>query len=319
MIKKLLEESQSRLNYFFKEVDVALFEQIVNICASTKGLLIFTGIGKSGIIAEKIATTLASTGAKSLYLPTLNFLHGDIGLVSEGDLVFLLSKSGESEELLNLIPSIHKKKATVIALTSQTSSRLATHADIHMELPMEKELCHFNLAPTTSAEIQLIFGDILAVALMQIKNFSLESYAQNHPAGSIGKKATLLVKDLMLFGEKVPSCKPQDKLMDVLFELTEKKCGTLIVVDEEGCLKGIFTDGDLRRALQKQGPEVLQQEIKNLMTQSAIAIASDSLVLDAVKEMQKDANKWVTVTPVIEKDRVVGLLRMHDIIQAGIS
>ncbi len=319
MIKKLLEESQSQIDYFFKQVDVSRFEQIANLCASCKGLIVFTGIGKSGIIAEKIAMTLASTGTKALYLPTLNFLHGDIGLLSAGDLVFMLSKSGDAQELLNLIPFIHRKNATVISLTSKSSSKLAKYADIHMELPLEKELCQFDLAPTTSSQIQLIFGDILAIALMKIKNVKLEEYAENHPSGSIGKKATLLVKDLMLLGEKIPSCRPEDKLIDVLFELTQKKCGTLLITDQEGVLHGIFTDGDLRRSLQKHGSDVLHQEIKHLMTPSAISISANSLVLDAVKEMQRDANKWVMVTPVVEENKVVGLLRMHDIIQAGIS
>ncbi len=319
MLKKLLEDSKKNLDYFFEKIDISQFEYILDLCVNCTGLIVFTGIGKSGIIAEKIAATLASTGTKSLYLPTLNFLHGDIGMISEGDIIVMLSKSGESEELLNLIPFIRKKKAKIIGLTSAPTGRLAKHSDTCMILPMEKELCSFDLVPTTSTELQLIFGDILAIALMRKKNFALSDYVLNHPSGSIGKKMTLLVKDLMLSGESLPLCSSKDKLVDVLLELTKKKCGTLIVINESKKLEGIFTDGDLRRALQRHGPDVLHQEMGHLMTQGAIAIDSQVLAFDAMKEMQKNVNKWVMVTPVVENDQVVGLLRMHDIIQAGIS
>ena len=319
MLKQLLEESKSQLDFFFDSVDTDQFEHIFNMCASCSGLLIFTGVGKSGIIAEKIANTLASTGTRALYLPALNFLHGDIGVLSEGDLVFMLSKSGEAEDLLNLLPFIRQKKAKTIGVTSSTHSRLAKGCDEHMLLPIEKELCHFNLVPTTSSEVQLIFGDVLSIALMKHKEFSLTDYAHNHPFGSIGKKMTLSVKDIMLSGENLPLCLSDSKLSDVLLELTQKKCGALVVVNDKHKLQGIFTDGDLRRALQRHGPDILSHEIKDLMTTTAICIDLNSLAWDAMREMQKNPNKWVMVTPVTENDRVVGLLRMHDIIQAGIS
>lgn len=319
MIKQLLTESQNHINFFFDHVDEKEIETILEACLSCPGLLLFTGVGKSGIIAEKIATTLASTGTKALYLPALNFLHGDIGILSENDLIFLLSKSGESEELLNLIPFIQRKKTKIIAVTSSKISRLAKNADLSVFLPLKKELCHFDLVPTTSAEIQLIFGDILAIALMKRKNFSLSEYAVNHPFGSIGKKMNLFVKDLMLAEENLPLCYAEDKLADVLVELTKKRCGTLIVVKKDNTLAGIFTDGDLRRALQNHGEDILSQSVGDLMTESAIAVESKALAIDALKTMQTDINKWVMVTPVLESGKVVGLLRMHDIIQAGLS
>jgi arabinose-5-phosphate isomerase len=319
MLKELLNESKTQIDYFFKSVNVEQFEHILTLCSSCKGLLVFTGVGKSGLIAEKIANTLASTGTRSLYLPSLNFLHGDIGILSEGDIVFMLSKSGEAEDLLNLLPFIKQKKATTVSVTSSAGSRLAKSCNEHMLLPIEKELCHFDLVPTTSSEVQLIFGDILSIALMKLKNFSLTDYALNHPSGSIGKKMTLAVKDLMLAGEHLPVCMPESKLSDVLLELTQKRCGALVVVDETKKLKGIFTDGDLRRALQRHGPDILSHEINDLMTTGAICIDLNSLAWDAMREMQKNPNKWVMVTPVTENNQVVGLLRMHDIIQAGIS
>ncbi|MES2199759.1 MAG: KpsF/GutQ family sugar-phosphate isomerase [Chlamydiota bacterium] len=319
MIKELLEESQKNIDYFFENVNATQFEAILHFCFSCKGLIVCTGVGKSGIIAEKIATTLASTGTKALYLPTLNFLHGDIGILSEGDTVLMLSKSGESEELLTLIPFIHKKKAKIIGLTSQPTSRIAKDSDLSLTLPVKKELCHFDLVPTTSAEVQLIFGDILAIALMKLRNFNLAEYVLNHPSGAIGKKMTLTVKDLMIKEDNIPACRPYDTLGEVLVELTQKKCGALVILGEDQELQGIFTDGDLRRALQKHGSTVLQQTIGNLMTSTAISVDSEILAWDAMQQMQKDTNKWVMVSPVVKDNKVVGLLRMHDIIQAGLT
>ncbi len=319
MIKELLEESQKNINHFFENVNIPQFEAVLQFCFSCKGLIVCTGVGKSGIIAEKIATTLASTGTKALYLPTLNFLHGDIGILSEGDTVLMLSKSGESEELLTLIPFIHKKKAKIIGLTSQPASRIAKDCDLSLILPVKKELCHFDLVPTTSAEVQLIFGDILAIALMKLRNFNLSEYALNHPSGAIGKKMTLTVHDLMIKENNIPACKPHDTLRDVLVELTQKKCGALVILGEDQELQGIFTDGDLRRALQKHGSTVLEQKIGTLMTSTAISVNSEILAWDALQQMQQDANKWVMVSPVVKDNKVVGLLRMHDIIQAGLT
>jgi arabinose-5-phosphate isomerase len=182
---------------------------------------------------------------------------------------------------------------------------------------MQKELCYFDLVPTTSAEIQLIFGDILSVALMRKRQFNLQDYVLNHPSGSIGKKMTLTVGDLMIKEEHVPFCQKEDKLQDVLIELTQKKCGTLIVINKDKALEGIFTDGDLRRALQEHGSDVLQQPIETLMTKTAIAVNPTLLAWDAMKKMQTE--KWVMVTPVIENNKVIGLLRMHDIVHAGLS
>ncbi len=318
MLKKLLEESQEYLNHFFQTVDVSQFQHIVDLCASSQGLLLFTGVGKSGFIAEKIAATLTSTGTKALYLPPMNFLHGDIGILSEHDLVFMISKSGESEELLNLIPFIHRKKARTVGIVSNSSCRLAKMCHTHMVLPVKKELCDFDLVPTTSSAVQLIFGDILSIALMKTKQFNLDDYVLNHPSGTIGKKMTLSVKDVMISGEEIPLCSSKDKLADVLVELSRKKCGALIITGEDSELKGIFTDGDLRRALQSHGSAVLEKTMHELMTPSAVSVLSHILAWDAMKEMQKVPDKWVMVTPVVENGKVVGILRMHDIIQSGI-
>jgi arabinose-5-phosphate isomerase len=184
---------------------------------------------------------------------------------------------------------------------------------------MEKELCPFGLAPTTSTTVQLLFGDLLAIALMHRKQFDLASYAINHPSGAIGKKTTLSVKELMLKEGEVPLCRIEDRLVDMLVELSNKKCGALIAVNEQKELLGIFTDGDLRRALQTQGPAALDRTMGELITSKPLSIAQDALAWDAVQLMQKDPKKYVMVLPVLNQKQVVGILRMHDLVQAGIA
>jgi arabinose-5-phosphate isomerase len=318
MLTELLNEQRRNIECYFERLDLTAVDLVVQECLSTQGLLIFTGVGKSGIIAEKIAMTMVSTGTKALYLPPTNFLHGDLGILSENDLFILMSRSGETEELLSLLPFAKKKGARLLSIVSNTNSRLAKQCDLSITLPFDKELCPFDLAPTSSTAVQLLFGDLLAIALMRSKGFDLSSYFLNHPSGSIGKKMSITVEELMFKGSELPLARPMERLIDLLVELTDKKCGALLIVDEERSLLGIFTDGDLRRALLSQGSAILQRPISELMTQTAITIESDKLAWDALKVMQKDPKKLVMVLPVLEQGKVAGLLRMHDIIQAGI-
>lgn len=319
MLQELFNEERRYLNHFFDKIDKERAEAFLQTCLKCEGLIVLTGVGKSGIIAEKIATTLISTGTKALFLPPTNFLHGDLGIVTEKDLLILMSKSGETEELLSLIPFARRKKARLLSIVSNPNSRLFRECDLSISLPVERELCPFDLAPTTSTAVQLLFGDALAVAMMRAKQFSLDEYASNHPSGSIGKKITLKVEDIMMQGEALPLCSPEDRLVDVLVELSNKKCGCLVVVDEKKELKGIFTDGDLRRALQNHGPSVLEKQMGLLMTSSAIHIPQNILAWEAMQVMQKDPKRWVMVVPVLDDKKVIGLVRMHDIVQAGLS
>lgn len=319
MFRELFSEQRAYLNAFFERIDCEKAEAFLQACLACKGLIIFTGVGKSGIIAEKIATTMISTGTKALFLPPTNFLHGDLGIMTEEDLLLVISKSGETEELLALLPFVKRRRAKMLAMVSNPESRLAKECDLSIFLPVEKELCPFDLAPTTSTQVQLIFGDILAVGLMKAKGFSLNEYAFNHPSGSIGKKVMLSVSDLMIRDGELPLCEPDARLGEILAELTDKKCGCLIVVDEEKRLKGVFTDGDLRRALQNQGADVLEEKIESLMTRAAISVPRNILAWEAMKIMQKDPKRWVMVAPVVEGTKVVGIIRMHDIVQAGIA
>lgn len=319
MLKDLFEEYQRNLNFFFDHIETDKAEKIFDLFLKCEGTLIFTGVGKSGIIAEKLAMTMISTGTKALYLPPMNALHGDIGIVTEKDVLICISKSGESEELLSLVPFAQRKGAKTVGWVSNPHSKLLNACDLGIYLPLNKELCPFDLAPTTSTAIQLIFGDVLSVALMKAKEFSLDEYALNHPAGSIGKKITLTVEDLMLQGEGLPICSPNDRLRDTIVTLTDKRCGCLLVIDEGKSLKGIFTDGDLRRTLQKDPAAMLEKKMEELMTPSCIATEKGKKALEALKLMQKDPKRWVNVVPVIESERLVGLIRMHDLVQAGIT
>ena len=319
MLKELLEKEKNYINFFFDQLDILKSEKIVDALCKTEGVVIFSGVGKSGLIAEKIAMTMTSTGTKAMFMSPLNALHGDIGIVSEKDTFILFSKSGESEELIQLIPALRNKRVQIISVVSNPDSRLAKSSDIFINLPLEQELCPFDMAPTTSTVIQLIFGDLIAVTLMRKKNFTLDDYFQNHPAGRIGKRISLKVSDLMISGKNLPICKPHDKLGDTLVELSNKRCGCVLVVDQDETLKGIFTDGDLRRSLQRYGASSLELLMKDVMTDAARSIKPHVLAFEAMKTMEGDQKNAITVLPVLEdNNKVVGLIKLHDIIQSGI-
>lgn len=319
MLKELLQKEKSHIDYFFDNIDTNTAEKFVETLHACQGVMIFSGIGKSGLVAEKIAMTMTSTGSRALFISPTNALHGDIGIVSEKDIFVFLSKSGESDELLQLIPTLRNKRVKIVGIVSNPYSRLAKASDLFISLPLQQELCPFDMVPTTSAVIQLIFGDLLAVALMRKKNFSLDDYVQNHPAGRIGKRISLKVSDLMLRGVDVPLCKPADQLVDTLVELSNKRCGCVLVVDEMQSLQGIFTDGDLRRSLQKHGASSLHLPMKDLMTKTARWIDSQSLAWDAMRQMEGDQKNAITVLPVLEHNKkVIGLIKLHDIVQSGL-
>ncbi len=316
-IRSLFEKKRKYLEYFFENIDIEKTQSILQILLNCKNNIIFTGLGKSGFIANKIAMTMLSTGTKAIYLPVTDALHGDIGIVSQDDVFVVISKSGQTDELLEIIPYIKKRHAKVIAVVSNKKSEMIKIADEFIYLPVLKELCPYNLAPTTSTAVQLIFGDVLTVALMQKKNFSLKDYAINHPKGAIGKQITLKVEDLMKKEEDLPICKEEDLIKDVLHLLSTKNCGCLIAIDNNKAIKGIFTDGDLRRVIEKEGSGFLSIKIKDVMTKSPKVIIKDLLAIDAMKEMEEQ--KQITVIPVVENNKLIGLIRMHDIIQAGLS
>lgn len=317
--QQLFLQEQQYINYFFENLNYDHAQAIFELLLECKGSIFFTGVGKSGIVAKKVATTMVSTGTRAAFLSATDAVHGDLGAVSDDDIVVMFSRSGETDELLNLVPFLRNKGAQVAAVVSDIDSRLAKASSLAVELPLKKELCPFNLAPTTSAAIQMVFGDVLAVALMESHAFSLEEYAKNHPCGNIGRRITMKVADLMLQGPAVPLCSPDALLKDTLEDFTSKRCGCLLVVDEKKHLLGIFTDGDLRRALQDRGASVMTESMEKLMTPAPKAIRENMAAFDAMKLMEADQKRPIMVLAVQnDEDAVVGLIKMHDILQSGL-
>lgn len=319
MLKEIFDKQRSYLDYFFQSIDLQAIERLVELLLKCRGVLFFSGVGKSGLVAKKIAFTMVSTGTRAFYLSPTDAVHGDLGMVSSEDAFIMLSKSGETDELIDLVPAIRNKGATLIGIVCQSHSRLSMACDTTVILPFQHELCPFDMAPTMSTASQLLLGDLIAIALMRHKNFSLSDYALNHPSGQIGKRITLKVKDVMLRGEKIPFCKPLHRLGEVLVELSNKRCGCILVVDDHLKLLGIFTDGDLRRTLQKRGGDVLGAYMHEIMTVSPRSIGPDILAWEAMKEMEVNSQKRIMVLPVVDASRsVLGLLHMHDLVQSGL-
>lgn len=319
-LKNLFSEQKKSLEYFFENINLSQVHALTQVLSKVKGTIFLTGVGKSGFIAQKITASLVSLGIKSYFLAPIDALHGDLGIVDQDDVVLFFSKSGESEELLNLIPFIRNRGAERIAIVSNTSSRLAKACDYLVHLPMTRELCPYDVVPTTSTEIQLLFGDVLALALMEEKKLSLDEFAKNHPGGRIGKRLSIRVEDLMLKKQSIPLCTKEDRLSEVLEELTVKRCGCVLIVNDDKQLEGIFTDGDLRRALEKYGREVFDLKMGDLKTNLPKTIHPEKMAWEAMQLMESDQKKPIMVLPVINQEKVVqGLIKMHDILQSGLS
>ena len=312
----MFEAFRNRLNQFFDAIDSQEAIKVFDALLSCRGMVILSGVGKIGLIAQKIAATLGSTGTRAVFLDPTAAVHGGIGIVSKDDVFLAFSKSGESEELLELIPSMRKKGALIISAVSERLSRLAKASDLYVYLPVEKELCPFDLVPTISTTVQLIFGDALAIALMQAKQFAPSDFALNHPAGFLGRKSSLKVSDLMIKNQEIPLCYGKDRLIDILHELTGKRSGCILIVDEKASLQGIFTDGDLRRAIQSKQEGALQMSMGSLMTEAPRTTDPEQFAIAALRKMEED--RPITVLPVLENGKVTGLLRMHDILQSGL-
>lgn len=320
LLSELTSLQSQYIQYFFEHLDHPSFLAFVEACLNCSGILFFIGAGKSGVVAKKIALSLSSTGSRALYLSVTNALHGDLGVIRAEDLVVLISKSGQSQELIDLVPFLRHKKVKITSIVCAQGSKLAKIVDQSLVLPLQRELCPFDLSPTTSATLQMIFGDILSVCLMHAKGFTKTHYAENHPGGAIGKRILLKVSDLMLQGEALPICQLRDKLSEVLVSpFSEKRCGCLLVVDNCKKLLGIFTDGDLRRALLKEGEKVFHMSMGSLMNPSPRTTVSDQLAIDALKLMERDPQHLITSLVVISpENQLLGLIRLHDILQVGL-
>ncbi|ESR57063.1 hypothetical protein CICLE_v10021043mg [Citrus x clementina] len=254
----LFKSQQDHLNYFFQHLSLPHTLTFTQTLLKCRGTIFFTGVGKSGFVANKISQTLISLGIKSGFLNPLDALHGDIGILSSDDILVMFSKSGNTEELLKVVPCAKAKGAYLVSVTSVEGNALAAVCDMNVHLPVERELCPFDLAPVTSTAIQMVFGDTVAIAMMGARNLTRDEYAANHPAGRIGKSLIFKVQDVMKPQKELPVCKEGDLIMDQLVELTSKGCGCLLVIDEEYHLIGTFTDGDLRRTLKASGEGIFK-------------------------------------------------------------
>ncbi|MGR9036272.1 MAG: KpsF/GutQ family sugar-phosphate isomerase [Gammaproteobacteria bacterium] len=279
------------------------------------GRVVVTGMGKSGHIAGKIAATLASTGTPAFFVHPGEASHGDLGMITKQDVVLALSNSGETEEVLTILPIIKRLGVPLIAMTGNPSSTLAEVANAHINVSVAQEACPLGLAPTSSTTAALAMGDALAVSLLEARGFTRDDFAFSHPGGSLGKRLLLMVRDIMHVGDKMPSVPESAQLTEALLEMTEKKLGMTAVVDTGHRIVGIFTDGDLRRLLGKK-LDITNTRIKDVMTADCTVISPDILAAEAMQIMeQKRINALVVVD---EGYRAVGALNMHDLIRAGI-
>ena len=277
------------------------------------GKFIIMGVGKSGHIAQKISATLSSTGTPSIFIHPTEAAHGDMGLINKKDIVLLISNSGETDEIINILPSLKRHSKEIASLTSNNKSSIAKSADIKIQLKSKKEACPLNLAPTSSTTNALVFGDALAIALLEAKGFTQKDFASSHPAGKLGKKLITQVEDLMHKGNAVPKVSPNTVLDKALLEITKKNLGITLIV-EKTRLVGIFTDGDLRRCINKK-VDIQNTKIKDVMTKKFKTINSDALAIDAANIMED--NKIFTLV-VIDKNKHIGVISMHDLIEARI-
>jgi arabinose-5-phosphate isomerase len=310
--KRTLKIESDSISALGKQLDNS-FTTLCEKVASCKGKFVIMGVGKSGHIAQKISATLSSTGTPSIFIHPTEAAHGDMGLINKKDIVLLISNSGETDEIINILTSLKRHSKEIASLTSNNSSTIAKSADIKIQIKSKKEACPLDLAPTSSTTNALAFGDALAIALLEAKGFTKNDFASSHPAGKLGKKLITKVNDLMHKGSSVPKVSPNTILDKALLEITKKNLGITLVVDKTKVV-GIFTDGDLRRSINNK-VDIQQIKIKDLMTKSYKTISSNALAVDAAKIMEK--NKIFTLV-VTEKKKYVGVISMHDLIEARI-
>ena len=291
------------------------FDQIVGFICRIKGKVIVTGMGKPGFVAQKVSATLSSTGTPSLYLHPAEALHGDLGRVTKNDCIIAFSNSGETEEVIKLLPIIKKIGTKLISFVGNKRSTLAKNSDFIVDTSVKKEACSLGLAPTASTTAMLAMGDALAVALLDKKGFRERDFAFFHPGGILGKRLLLRVEDIMRKGRDNPIVKEDTLVKKVLFTITRARAGSASVVDKTGRLKGIFTDGDLRRHLDK-APNITTKKVKDVMTKNPTRIKKDRLAAEAFQILK---SRKIDEIPVVDKyDRPIGLLDVQDILKAGL-
>lgn len=308
---QIIDNESSAINRLKARLDDS-FAEIVALILENKGNLVFSGIGKSAIIAQKIVATMNSTGTTAVFMHAADAIHGDLGIVREDDIVVILSKSGETPEIKMLVPLIKLRGNKIVAMVGNRQSYLATQADFVLDVTVDEEAMPGSLAPTSSTTAQLVMGDALALILMKCRGFSTADFAKFHPGGALGKQLYLRVKELYVNNER-PEVGPDDSLTRVIIEMTHKRLGATVVMQDERLL-GIITDGDLRRMLMKY-PNTEQVKAAQIMTSNPKTIDAEALVVDALHKMRANS---ITQLPVVHDGKYLGIIHLHDILKEGI-
>jgi arabinose-5-phosphate isomerase len=291
------------------------FVKALQILYECKGRVVLTGMGKSGLIARKIVATLNSTGTASIYLHPTDALHGDLGMVRKEDVVIMVSKSGATEELANLIPMLKRLNVKLIAMAGNKDNKLQSECDVLLNVAVKEEACPFDLAPTSSSTAALVMGDALAVVLLQMREFTAEDFAVLHPGGSLGKRLSLSIKEIMHKGKSIPVVEEDASIKDVIFEISSKRLGTTVIIDKEGKLTGVVTDGDLRRLLEKT-MDIKNLKAKDIMTRNPKVMKEQYLASFALQTMENF--KITTLVIVDDHNKPVGIIHLHDLVNIGI-
>ena len=292
------------------------FVKAIEVLIKCKGRVVLTGMGKSGLIARKIVATLNSTGTAAIFLHPTDALHGDLGMVRKEDVVILLSKSGMTEEVAKLLPMLKRMEVKLIAMTGDPDSKLAKESDVVLNVHVNEEACPHHLAPTSSTTATLVMGDALSVVLLQLRNFTPEDFAFLHPGGSLGKRLSLQIKEIMFTGEKIPVVSVDASIKDVIIEITSKRLGTTCVIDDNGILKGIITDGDLRRLLERT-LEIKNLKAADLMSNNPKVMRQEYLASFALQQMEN--YKITTLIIIDDNHKPIGIVHLHDLINLGLN
>jgi len=292
------------------------FVKAVETIYASSGRVVLTGMGKSGLIARKIVATLNSTGTAAIYLHPTDALHGDLGMVRSEDVVILISKSGETEEISNLLPMLKRINVKLIAMCGNRESKLARECDLFLNIAVKEEACPYDLAPTASTTATLALGDAISVSLLKKRNFTVQDFALLHPGGSLGKRLSLKIKEVMIKGDRIPKVNKDTSIKDVIFEITSKRLGTTCVINEDGTLAGIITDGDLRRLLEKT-LNISGLYAKDVMTTKPKVLKGDILASFALQQMENF--KITSLVIVDDKNQPAGIIHLHDLINLGLQ
>jgi len=292
------------------------FTRACETVLASAGRVVCMGIGKSGHIARKIAATLASTGTPAFFVHPSEAGHGDLGMITDADVVLALSYSGESDEILTLMPVFKRQGNAVITMTGRAHSSLAREADVHLDVGVPSEACPLQLAPTASTTATLAMGDALAVALLEARGFTADDFARSHPAGALGRRLLLYIADVMHIGDDIPAVHADASLAEALLEISSKRLGMTAITDAAGVLLGVFTDGDLRRTLDRSKVDVHSTRIRDVMTPTPITIHSDAMAAEAAHLME--IHKISALVVVDAEHRVVGALNVHDLLRARV-